>query len=123
MDGNKNWRFCAVGNIKAQHTDENGKILYGTKAFSSGTKVYIDDKICGLNEGNISVIGLNRFGKYAVEGVPVDLIENVRVQRIFKPNVIKMMDYLEVVDGWAWRGKTAEDKKSLDAFVEMWNNR
>ena len=122
VEVNNNWRFCAVGNIKAQRADETGKILYGTKAFSGGTKVYIDDNTWRPNEGDISVIGLNRFGRYAVERVPVDSLEHIRVQRIFKPKVIEIMDYLEVMDGWAWRGKTAGDRKALRAFVNKWNN-
>ena len=122
MDVNNNWRFCVVGNIKAQHTDETGKVLYGTKAFSGKTKVYIDDKTCGLNDGCISVIGLNRFGRYVTESVPVGLIENVRLQRIFKPKVLEIMDYLEVMDGWPWRGRTAEDRKAVKTFVEKWNS-
>ena len=36
MNTNNDWRFCAVGNMKAHHTDENDKILYGSKAFSGG---------------------------------------------------------------------------------------
>ena len=43
MSETKNWRFCVVGNIIAQHIDADGKLLYGSKAFSGGTKVYIDD--------------------------------------------------------------------------------
>lgn len=122
MDVNKNWRFCAVGNIKAKHTCENGKVLYGTKAFSGGTKVYIDDKTLELNGERVSVIGLNRFGRYTTESVPANLIENVRMQRIYKPVVLRIMDYLEVLDGWPWRGRTAEDRKAVKAAVEMWNN-
>ena len=121
MDANKSWRFCAVGNVKLQHTDKNGQIFYGTKAFSGGTKVYIGDRTYMLNGESVSVIGLNRFGRYAVESVPINLIENVRVQRIFKPTVLKMMDYLEVMDGWPWRGRTAEDRKALHAFINTWN--
>ena len=123
MDASNNWRFCAVGNIKVQHTDESGAVLYGTKAFSGGTKVYIDDKTWGLNDGRISVIGLNRFGRYTTESVPVGLIENVRIQRIFKPKVLEIMDYLETMDGWPWRGRTAEDRKAVKTFVEQWNTR
>ena len=122
MDVNNNWRFCVVGNIKAQHTDETGKVLYGTKAFSGGTKVYIDDKTWGLNDGRISVIGLNRFGRYTTESVPVGLIENVRIQRVFKPKVLEIMNYLEIMDGWPWRGRTAEDRKAVKTFVEKWNS-
>ena len=122
MEVNNNWRFCVVGNVIAQHTDETGTVLYGTKAFSGGTKVYIDDKTWGLNEGKISVIGLNRFGRYTIESVPVDLIENVRTQRVFKPKVLEIMHHLEIMDGWPWRGRTAEDRKAVKAFVKNWNS-
>lgn len=74
----KNWRFCAVGNIIAQHLDQEGVVRYGTKAFTGGTKVYIYDKSDGLNEGKITVIGKNRFKKYAIESVEKQYIENVR---------------------------------------------
>lgn len=118
---NKNWRFCAVGNIKEQHTDENGNVLYGTIAFTGGTKVYIYDLCWGLNKGETTVIGLNRFKRYAVENVPINLIENVRFQRIFKPKVLEIMDYMESMDGYAWRGRTSADRKALEAFVEKWS--
>ena len=39
-----NWRFGVVGNIVKQHLDNEGIIRYGTKAFTGGTKVYIDGK-------------------------------------------------------------------------------
>lgn len=118
---NNIWRFCVVGNIKTQHFDEEGKILYGTKAFVGGTKVYIDDRTWNLNAGKANVIGLNRFGRYDVEDVRVDLIENLRVQRIFKPKVLEIMEYLEVTEGWPWRGRTADDRRTLNTFVEMCN--
>lgn len=121
VDVNNNWRFCAVGNIKLQHTDENGTVFYGSKAFSGRTKVYMDDRTWGLNDGQISVIGLNRFGRYVIESVPVDLIENVRAQRVFKPKVLEIINHLEILEGWPWRGRTAEDRKAVKRFVEMWN--
>lgn len=117
---NKEWRFCAVGNIKAQHVGEDGRILYGTKKFSGGTKVYIDDRTWGLNEGKISLIGLNRFGRYEIDSVDISLIENVRLQRIFKPTVLKIMSYEEWMESWEWRSRTAQDKREINAFVEMW---
>ena len=123
MSETKNWRFCVVGNITAQHTDADGKVLYGSKAFSGGTKVYIDDLTYNLNQGSVSVIGQNRFGRYVVESVPNDLIENVRAQRIFKPVVVQIMEYLEVIDGWVWRSRTAKDRREVALFAEMWKNR
>lgn len=122
MSEAKNWRFCVVGNIIPQHIDADGKILYGSKAFSGGTKVYIDDLTYNLNLGRVSVIGQNRFGHYVVKSVPNNLIENVRAQRIFKPVVLQFMDYLEVMDGWIWHSRTVKDKKEVNAFVKMWKN-
>lgn len=118
----KYWRFCAVGNIKAQHTDEEGNIYYGTKAYVGGTKVYIDDRTLLLNPGMITVIGLNRYKRYSIESVPISLIENVRLKQVFKPTILEIMDYLEHMDGWPWRGRTAQDKKEILSFVEKWHN-
>lgn len=120
-DSSKNWRFCAVGNIVKEHTDEESNVFYGTKAFTGGTKVYLDDRSYLLERGLVSVIGLNRFKRYAVEIVPVELIENVRMQRIYKPTVLKIMDYLEAC-GWPWRTRTADDKREVKAFVENWES-
>lgn len=114
------WRFCVVGNIVKKHTDEDGNVFYGTKEFTGGTKVYLDDRSYLLERGLVSVIGLNRFKRYAVEIVPVELIENVRAQRIYKPTVLKIMDHLESFDGWPWRKRTADDKRAVKAFVEKW---
>ncbi len=115
------WRFCAVGNVKAQHTDETGRILYGSRAFAGGTKVYIDDRSWNQARGSVSVIGMNRFGQYTTENIPTDLVEHVRMQRIYKPKVLKIMSYVECMDRWVWRGRTAKDRKEVQAFVKMWN--
>lgn len=76
-----------------------------------------------LNQSEVVVIGLNRFKRYAVEIVPTKYIENIGVRRIYKPTVLEIMDYLEKLEGWPWRGRTAEDKKAVKAFVESWKNR
>ena len=95
---------------------------FPTAHFLTFPKVYIDDKTLGVNSECVSVIGLNRFGRYTTESVSVNLIENVRAQRIYKPVVLRIMGYLEVLDGWRWRGRTAEDRKAVKAFAEMWSN-
>ena len=121
MDSNNAWRFCVVGNIKVQHEGEDGQIFYGTKSFSGGTKVYIYDKTWGLNVGKITVLGRNRYGRYVIESVDINLIENVRLKRVFKPGVLETMDRLEYMEGWIWRYRTAQDRKEVTAFVETWN--
>ena len=119
-DESKEWRFCVVGNITEQHLGANKNVLFGTKAFVGGTKVYIDDRTFNLNKGTVTVIGLNRYGRYAVESVPIESIENIRLQSIFKPKVLAIMNMLETMEGWPWRGRSAEDRRLLEAFIKTW---
>lgn len=115
------WRFGVVGNIIKRHTDENGNVYYGTKAFKPGTKVYIDGKYWTADSEDLSVIGLNRYGRLALERIPVNLIENFRTQRIYKPHVLEIIDYLMVMEGWDWWGRTVKDRKETEKFVKEIN--
>lgn len=120
LDKQREWRFGVVGNIVHSHKDENGELRYGTKAFKPGTKVYLGGKYWDDTNPNIGVIGLNRFGRTVEESVPVELVENVRTQRIYNPKVIAIMDHLEVMDGWEWWKRTAADRKDTERFVSVW---
>ena len=120
---NNNWRFGVVGNIVRQHLDDKGIIRYGTKAFCGGTKVYIDGKHWTKENETVEVIGLNRFRRYAIESVPVELIENARCPKIYKPTVLKIMSSVENCDGWFWWDKTAEDRRETEAFIKEWNGK
>ena len=86
-----------------------------------GERKYISmTEVGGLNAGHVRVIGLNRYTKYANESVSIELIENVRIQRVYQPTVLKIMEYVESTDGWEWSGRTAQDRKELKAFIELW---
>lgn len=117
------WRFGVVANISHSHLDENGELRYGTKAFTPGTKVYLGGKDWDSTNFSIGVIGQNRFGRFVVESIPVGLLERVRAQRIYKPTVLKIMDYLAAMDGWEWWKRTAADRKETERFVKEWNNK
>ena len=112
------WRFGVVGNIVSEHTDENGHVYYGTKAFAPGTKVYIDGKHWAPERADVSVIGRNRFGRVVMEKVPINTIENIRTQRIYKPRVLEIIEHLRVMDGWEWWNRTAADRKETEKFVK-----
>ena len=120
-DASKAWRFCVVGNIVKQHSDGEN-VFYGTKAFVGGTKVYINDGTERIKERDITVIGLNRFNRYAVERIPMALIENVRLQRVYRPTVLDIIDYHERIEGLYWRERTADDRRALEAFIEEWKS-
>ena len=123
MENDKNWRFGVVGNIVREHMDDNGIIRYGTKAFKGETKVYIYGITWIPGNKEVSVIGRNRFGRYAYESVQVELVENIRCQRICKPAVLEIMDYDQAVEGARWWKRTADDRRACEAFVEAWKDR
>jgi len=123
MDEKLDWIFGVVGNIVKTHSGEDGVVYYGTKAFTGGTKVYLNGKYWDSRCENIAVIGRNRFGRTVFERVPIELIENVRVQRIYKPHVLEIIDYLRWMEGLEWWERTAADRKDTERFVKEWNER
>ena len=120
---NIKWRFGVVANITEYHIGDDGNEYRGTKAFTSGTKVYLAGKYWNNERECISVIGRNRFGRIVLESVSTNCLENIRVQRIYKPHVLEIIDYLEVMEGWIWWARTSADRKETKKFVEDWKNR
>lgn len=119
---NSNWRFGVVANITEYHIGVDGKEYRGTKAFTPGTKVYLFGKDWNDLCNSIGVIGRNRFGRIVWEWIPVNCLENVRTQRIYKPRILAIIDYQEAMEGWEWWGNTPSDRKETKRFVENWKN-
>ena len=119
----KNWRFGVAGNIVSERIDDEGILRYGTKTFTGGTKVYINGNTWSPGKKELSVIGRNRFGRYVYESVPVDSVEHIRCQRIYKPVVLEIIDYDQAVEGTIWWGRTASDRRESEAFVKAWKSR
>lgn len=113
------WVFGVVGNVAKSHKDENGNVYYGTKAFKPGTKVYILPEPCEEKIVWTVVIGLNRFGRYVVESVPLNLIIDIKTQRIYNPKVIDFIRYLKVVEGFQWCERTVDDKKRAKLYAKL----
>jgi len=120
------WKYAVAGNIKKSHIDENGILRYGTSAFKGNTKVYLCGRLLAgripdENRKEISVLGLCRGRRYYVDSVPIDLIENVRLTRVYKPTVLKIMSDWEFADCW-WSNTQDEYNDAL-AFVKHWNEK
>jgi len=113
-----NWRFAVVGNIVHEHTDGE-TIYYGTKAFTGGTKVYIHFNREEPVTTTLYVFGLNRFNRYASEVVSLNLVENIRIQRVYKPNAIAFAEYEEWMEGCRWMGSKVEDRKAAQKFLRL----
>ncbi|MBR4726620.1 MAG: hypothetical protein IK080_01900 [Clostridia bacterium] len=111
-------KYCVVGNIVAEHCDETGEIRYGTAVYPGGRKVYISRRFWG---DEVTVIGLNRFkSKYAMERVPLALIENIRFSKTFKTRVLELMENnSESTDMW-WGYKEA-DRVGAEQYAQLLN--
>ena len=117
----KSWRFAVAGNIKKTRIDENGVLRYGTATFKGNTKVYLcgrlwDERLQDENKTEISVLGIGRRGRYRVDCVPIELIANLRITRVYTPKVLEIMSNFEFCDGW-W-GSTQEERDDASAFLK-----
>jgi len=119
MSEKPQWRYCVVGNIVKTHVDENGILRYGTPAFKGGARVYLVRNFWEYPRKEIAVLGLSRGKRYQMKDVSPDLIENVRVRKVYKPAVVGLMSDIEYLPCW-W-GSTKKEKKDAQAFVERWN--
>ena len=120
------WRYAVAGNIKKSRIDENGVLRYGTSAFKGNTKIYLcgrlwDERLPEKNKTHISVVGLSRGGRYYVDYVPISLIENVRLTRVYTPAVLEIMSNWEFADGW-W-GNTQEERDDASAFLKSFKEK
>lgn len=114
------WRYCVVGNIVKSHYDAEGNLRHGTSAFVGGTKVYLAGMNWDFILKEITVAGLTRGKRQQVHEVPVDCIENVRCQKVYKPSIIRIMSDPEF--SLCWWGNTKEDKRSAEEFVMRWKS-
>ena len=122
----KLWRYADAGNIKKTRIDENGILRYGTAAFKGNTKVYLsgrlwDERFPDKNKTKISVLGLSRSGKYYVDCVPIELIENLRITRVYTPKVLEIMSNFEFCECW-W-GHTQDERDDASAFLKKFKEK
>lgn len=113
------WRWCLVGNIVEKHEfGEAHELKYGTKHFRPGAKVFINLVYGGMGHEHILVIGVPRHMKTYVEVVIRRAhVCNFRVQKVYKPAVLKMMNDSD----WDWWGNTEESHDHLVKILELLN--
>ena len=116
-----NWTYCVVGNIVKMRMDEDGVPRYGTSAFTGGTKVYLAGRMWDSSRRCIDALGLTRGKKWQVVWTDVAHIENLRVQKVFAPTVLRFMGDWECARTW-W-GKSKQEREAAETFVTNWNER
>lgn len=114
------WRYAVAGNIKKTHIDEHGILRYGTSAFRGNAKVYLygrlwKERFPDGHPPEIAVLGRSRGGHFYVASVPIPLLENLRIARVYAPRALEIMDNFEFARGW-W-GNTQEERDDAAAFL------
>ena len=115
------WRWCLVGNIIGEHRyGENGESKFGTKSFSTGTKVYIAPLQWGDGWERVIVIGKARHGHRYVEIIIASkYIKNFRLKKVFDPKILKKMDESDFL----WWDDTDETKETITTVSSSLNAR
>ena len=113
----REWKYCVIGNIRKENTDESGRVRRGCKYYPAGRKIYLSVRY-QKDERTITVMGLNRYrSHYILECIQTDMIENIRCSRVFKPKVVMLMNCRDSSDLW-W-GDTDEDYYDTKEYAEM----
>ena len=112
---NQDWQWCLVGNIVEEHEyGEDHVIKYGSKQFRPNAKVYIYLAFGGMGHEDILVIGMPRHSKKYIEIViPTRLVYNFRIQKVYKPAVLRKMKSSK----WGWWGNSEDSRNSILTFV------
>ena len=118
MSEQQKWKYCVAGNILKTRVDENFNYRNGTAAFRGGAKVYLNGRFHTFDQDTIDVIGLTRGHRFQVIRISPLVIENVRLQRVYKPKVLEIMNNWEFYDCW-WHD-TDEDRADAERFVAEW---
>lgn len=117
----RQWKYAVVGNVIRNRIDEHGVLRHGTKEFPAGAKLYLYGKFWNETFKNISAIGLDRHKRYRVVDLPVEYIENLRIQKVYKLSVLRIMNDFEFEQGW-W-DNSLEEKNNAEYFIKKWNNK
>lgn len=115
----REWQWCLVGNIVEEHEyGEEHVIKHGTKHFRPNAKVFINLVYGGMGHENILVIGVPRHLKKYIEVViRRKYVCNFRVQKVYKPAVLKLMNN----SVWDWWGNSEETREMLEKCAEWMN--
>ena len=116
LDKGHEWCWALVGNIVEEHEfGEDHEIKKGTKHFSGGTKVYIAPVQWGDGYERIIVIGKKRGNRnYAEVIMQSKYVENFRIQKVYKPVIVKRMLNSENI----WWSDSEDDCEEIINYLE-----
>lgn len=119
ISAEQEWQWCLVGNIVGEHEHgENHELKSGTKQFRAGAKVFTNLVYGGTGHESILVIGTPRYScRYIEIVIARKYVENFRLQKVFKPAVLKQMEQ----SVWDWWGNTDSARDEIIRSLEWLN--
>lgn len=111
--------WCLVANITEEHKfGEEREIRVGTKQFRPGAKVYLAPVQWGDGFENVVAIGVPRHSKHYIEIITRrEYMENFRVQKVFKPAILKLICSSE----YRWRDDSDEAKADAEDYLTQFS--
>ena len=93
VENGHSWAWCLVGNLKSEMDfGVEHEIRNDTKHFSKNTKLLLAPVQWGDGYERVVVIGTPKYSKRYIELImAIEHIENFRMQKIYKPVLLKMM--------------------------------
>ncbi len=115
MNDSEDFIYCLVGNVVPCHYyGVDKKIIRGTNLFLANAKVYVFPRIRDYPQSRARVIGLSRNKKrYIFTRMPIRLITNWRLQKVFKKKIIEIMSENS---GWT----NSEEDKAIIQRMALW---
>ena len=114
--------WCATANVKKDILfGEEHTLRKGTKHFRGGAKVYIADAYWGMCD-SVTVIGHHRSsGRYVKIDMHVKHLENFRLQLVYSPKVIELINKNIADKGYAeFDEYTKEYAEKIVAALPLW---
>ncbi|GLQ31366.1 hypothetical protein [Litoribrevibacter albus] len=114
-------RWCVVANIKKEIPcgDSGTETKVGLRKFKGGAKVYIVGAFYGTAESIIVIGQHRRTGKFVSCIIPVSTVENLRVKKVYKPQII---DFLQGDNPCgAHMTSTEEIARELAELIPKWS--
>ncbi|NIG56743.1 hypothetical protein [Chitinophaga sp. Cy-1792] len=109
--------WCLVGNIVGERINGDGNTVYGTKHFSTGTKVYCFPSQWGDGYEKILVIGRHRkTSRNICIIMPAKHIRNWRLKKVYHPHILGLM---RSKSGWSNRLWSKNEIESLAGVMNL----
>lgn len=113
--------WSVVANIKKQipHGEGGVELKSGLRKFKGGAKVFIVGAFYGTCESLVAIGQHRNSGKYISCIIPVNTVENLRVKKVYKPQILEFLQSNK--PNGAHMTSTEEIANELAGLIPKWS--